>query len=45
MSKAKGNPANQPFNVSGRRNLTKTRSWWYRNPPQNNTQPKGATGG
>jgi len=24
----KGNPANQPFNVSARKNLTKKNAWW-----------------
>lgn len=41
MSKAKGFPSNQPFNVSARRNQTKRNSWWSRTPPQNNTQSKG----
>ena len=40
MSKAKGYPDQQPFNIGGRRNLTKKNSWWQRNPPQNNTNPK-----
>ena len=32
----KGYPANQPFNVSPRRNLTKKKSWWAVAPFHNN---------
>jgi len=40
MSKVKGYPDAQPFNINGRRNLTKKNAWWHRTPAQNNTQPK-----
>lgn len=29
----KSNPANQPFNINGRRNLTKKKSWFYADSP------------
>lgn len=28
MSEAKGYPANQPFCIRGKKNLTKKNSWW-----------------
>ena len=28
MSEAKGYPANQPFCIRGRKNLTKKKAWW-----------------
>lgn len=37
MSKeAKGFPDSQPFNIGGRRNLTKKNSWWAHAPFHNN---------
>ena len=41
MTKENHYPDMQPFNVRPRKNLTKKDSWWHRNPPQNNTRPKG----
>ena len=40
MSKARGYPSNQPFNVNGRRNLTKKNSWWSNSPYHNNGTKK-----
>jgi hypothetical protein len=42
MSKAKGYPANQGFNVSPCRNLTKKNAWWQRTPPENNSKKRGS---
>lgn len=35
------NPAAQPFNSFVKKNLTKKRSWFHRNPPQNNRNTQG----
>lgn len=40
------NPANQPFNLNGRRNLTKKRSWWSTlSPTYWRTATKGKSSG
>ena len=41
MTKENHYPDMQPFNIKGKKNLTKKNSWWQRNPPQNNVRPKG----
>lgn len=28
MKSNKRNPANQPFNVKGKKNITKSKAWW-----------------
>lgn len=37
MSKASKFPDSQPFNINGKKNLTKKNSWWA-SPPFNNNQ-------
>lgn len=36
MSEAKGYPANQPFCIKGKKNLTKKNAWWQHEPYHNN---------
>lgn len=40
MSKARGNPADQPFNVSPRRCQSKTKAWFQKSPWHNNAVKK-----
>ena len=40
MSKVRGYPHKQSFNVSPRRNLTKSRAWWQLGKTNNRSQGK-----
>lgn len=40
MTQPRGYPHRQPFNVSARRNLTKSRAWWQVGKTNNRTSAK-----